>query len=626
VDDLRHRITTVVLAVVTAVGLMMTVAPAVAAATDYSTNCGVNLRSAPSTTATSLAIIPIGTVVTTTGTLAGDTWTGACPNSVSGSNWYAISAVSGTSVASLYGADVVYAASGLFTTATYLEGIDVSHYQETIDWPAVAAAGKKFAVLQATVGSTYLDATYGRNRDGARSVSLPITAYHFAAPLSNPGDALKQADWFLDNAGLQPGDLVPALDLERTGGLTVTALQAWVRDWLNEVTSRLGVRPMIYTSPNFWKTSMGNTTEFADAGYNVLWVAHWNTVSPSTPANNWEGAGWTIWQYSDCGSVAGISGCVDLDRYNGTDLTRLTIGSVPTPNGGENEPVPVLSSISPASGRAGDGDITITIDGANFAPASLAYWNGTALVTTFVSASQLTAVVPAALTSVPGSGSVTVANPSGLPSGPVTFAIAIGNVQLQAVPSTTTVTWGQAAFVNATTQHLGPGQPVAIQRMQANEADWGTVTTATTDASGSAGLLVTPPVNTQYRVVYTGADGSQVTSEPVRIVVRQTIVLRPTNAGRVKSVRQRSSTTFTATVRPVGPGLAPARVTFQFWQLQGRTWVNVGNRHVATDAAGRAATTWRFNSRGQWYVRAVADPTLTNANSVMTAVERYSVN
>jgi lysozyme len=625
VENLRHRITTAVLAVVTAAGLLIIVAPAVSAATDLSTNCGVNLRDAPSTTGTSLAIIPIGTTVTTTSTVAGDPWTGSCPSSLSGTNWYAISAVNGTSVASLYGVDVVYAATGLFTTGSYLEGIDVSHYQKTINWPAVAAAGKKFAVIQATVGSTYLDPTYVANRDGARSVSLPITAYHYAAPLSNPGDAVAQADWFVQNAALRPGDLVPALDLEKNGGLSTSALQAWVSDWLTEVTSRLGVRPMIYTSPDFWKNSMGDTTEFADAGYNVLWVAHWNTLSPRTPANNWEGAGWTIWQYTDCGSVAGISGCVDLDRYNGIDLTRLTIGSIQNPNGGGTQPAPVLSGISPASGRAGDGDITITIDGANFTPSSRAYWNGTPLNTTFVSANQLTAVVPAALTSLPGSGAVTVANPSGLPSGPVTFAIAIGNVQLQLVPSTSVVTWGQAAMMNATTQHLGPGQPVAIQRMQVNEADWSTVTTATTDANGGTVLQVTPPVNTQYRVAYTGADGTQVTSAPVRIVVRQTIVLRPTNAGRVKSARLNSSTTFTATVRPVEPTLAPARVTFQFWWLQGRTWVNVGNRHVATDAAGRASTTWRFNASGQWYVRAIADPTVTNANSVITPIERYSV-
>jgi hypothetical protein len=41
------------------------------------------------------------------------------------------------------------------------------------------------------------------------------------------------------------------------------------------------------------------------------------------PAQNWGGNGWTFWQYTSDGSVAGISGRVDLDRYNGTDFSRV---------------------------------------------------------------------------------------------------------------------------------------------------------------------------------------------------------------------------------------------------------------------------------------------------------------
>jgi hypothetical protein len=84
---------------------------------------------------------------------------------------------------------------------------------------------------------------------------------------------------------------------------------------------------MIYTSPAFWKTYLGDTTMFADQGYTVLWVAHWFVSAPTTPAANWGGRSWTFWQYDNCGSVPGIGGCVDLDRYNGTDLTRVTFGA-----------------------------------------------------------------------------------------------------------------------------------------------------------------------------------------------------------------------------------------------------------------------------------------------------------
>ena len=42
-------------------------------------------------------------------------------------------------------------------------------------------------------------------------------------------------------------------------------------------------------------------------------MANW-FVSPEVPANNWGGTGWQVWQFSDAGSVPGISGRVDLDQ------------------------------------------------------------------------------------------------------------------------------------------------------------------------------------------------------------------------------------------------------------------------------------------------------------------------
>jgi GH25 family lysozyme M1 (1,4-beta-N-acetylmuramidase) len=58
----------------------------------------------------------------------------------------------------------------------------------------------------------------------------------------------------------------------------------------------------------------------------VLWIAHWTTATtPSVPAGGWSGSGWTFWQYTSSGSVAGITGRVDLDRFNGTSLSRVLI-------------------------------------------------------------------------------------------------------------------------------------------------------------------------------------------------------------------------------------------------------------------------------------------------------------
>jgi Glycosyl hydrolases family 25 len=236
-QGLHRRCLPAVLALLVALAVVPLTPHVAAANSYYAANCTVLLRQGPSTSTTSIITMPTGTVVTVTGTVSGDPWSATCATSVSGNTWYAISAVGGASVSSLYGVSVAYAAAGLFQPSTsppptptvYLEGVDVSHYQGTVDWTQVVGAGKRFAIMQATVGETYVDPTYATNHAGALAAGLPITAYHFAFPLTLPDDAILQADWFAQSAALLPGDLVPALDLERTGGLSPSDLHGSAR-------------------------------------------------------------------------------------------------------------------------------------------------------------------------------------------------------------------------------------------------------------------------------------------------------------------------------------------------------------------------------------------------------------
>jgi lysozyme len=203
----------------------------------------------------------------------------------------------------------------------WLDGIDVSVHQGAIDWARVAAAGKRFVFARASAGTLTADGRYEANRTGARAVGIPVGAYHFANPDTAPNDALNEASWFLSNATPASGDLIPTLDIEVANGLSATALTAWLKTWLARVTEVTGVRPMIYTSPNFWKLHVADTEWFARNGYTVLWVAHWTKAStPLLPAAGWGGAGWTFWQHSSTGSVPGIGGAVDLDHFNGSEL------------------------------------------------------------------------------------------------------------------------------------------------------------------------------------------------------------------------------------------------------------------------------------------------------------------
>ncbi len=170
------------------------------------------------------------------------------------------------------------AAAGGAQAATYAKGVDVSHWQGPIQWLNVASASYSFAFGKATEGKTLVDPTYSINRSGAETVGLRFGAYHFARP-GGSGDAalvanaIVQADLFLDVAQPQPDELPPVLDLETKGGLAPAALETWTSAWLDHVAARTGVKALVYSSPNFWKTALGDTTGVADGG-NPLWIAH----------------------------------------------------------------------------------------------------------------------------------------------------------------------------------------------------------------------------------------------------------------------------------------------------------------------------------------------------------------
>jgi len=81
--------------------------------------------------------------------------------------------------------------------------------------------------------------------------------------------------------------------------------------------------------------------------------------------------------------------------------------------------------LAPASILAGSGDTTLTVDGSNFVDGAQVYWNGAARATTFVSAAQLTAVIPAADLASVSANAVTAVNPNsgGTPSNALTVNV-----------------------------------------------------------------------------------------------------------------------------------------------------------------------------------------------------------
>jgi lysozyme len=214
---------------------------------------------------------------------------------------------------------------------TLIEGIDVSSNQGEVDWGAVAGAGKAFGFARATIGGHQGDPQFVANWQQMSDVGIFRGAYHFFWPLTPWQD---QAENFIKTVGaLNPGDLPPVLDLEEAIPKSDSLKRdAWndvpadqrlsiIRNWLDTVEQALSMRPMIYTRQNFIEPLLGD--EVKTLSTSGLWIAHYKVAQPATPSS-WPA--WTFWQYSETGSVDGVHGNVDCDRFGGSrvELQNLT--------------------------------------------------------------------------------------------------------------------------------------------------------------------------------------------------------------------------------------------------------------------------------------------------------------
>ncbi len=198
------------------------------------------------------------------------------------------------------------------------QGLDVSHFQGTVDWQQVFQAGYAFAFIKATDGITYTDPMFATNWSGAKAAGLLRGAYHFFEANDDPQ---QQAENFLKAVTLEAGDLPPVLDVESSSTSsqvsTATVIE-YIGAWLQTVEQATGLTPILYTNSGYWNSLA--TQEFSSY---PLWVAEYGVTTPTLPLG-W--TSWAFWQFSQSGQIAGISTSVDLDLFQGSlqDLQRLS--------------------------------------------------------------------------------------------------------------------------------------------------------------------------------------------------------------------------------------------------------------------------------------------------------------
>jgi lysozyme len=171
------------------------------------------------------------------------------------------------------------------TTTTMLIGIDTSRYT-TIDLQRLCTVVKKhrlyFNFIKATEGVTLQDRKFLRLWEMSRKAGLLCGAYHFFRPLT---DVAGQVSNFVSHYKKVDGTgaLPPVLDIEWA---TARKVEQWakvpprqrvhlIRECLSSMEAALGVKPIIYTAPAFWKEFIEPASSPADDQYfstYSLWV------------------------------------------------------------------------------------------------------------------------------------------------------------------------------------------------------------------------------------------------------------------------------------------------------------------------------------------------------------------
>ncbi len=226
----------------------------------------------------------------------------------------------------------VYKGERLNYTSERIYGIDLSKYQHihgkklhTIDWDRLrithlGSLSRKnvskdidfkvsFIFIKSTEGSSLMNPFYNADYAAARKRGYPVGTYHY---FTHRSTGAEQARYFLSHSHFNKGDLPPVLDLEplpsqvkKMGG----AIYMWsrVRNWLQIVEKKTGMRPILYVSQTF-------VNRWLDAAPDIkhnypVWIARYGEYKPDVKL-------W-IWQLAPDGKVRGIAGHTDINVFNG---------------------------------------------------------------------------------------------------------------------------------------------------------------------------------------------------------------------------------------------------------------------------------------------------------------------
>lgn len=235
------------------------------------------------------------------------------------------------------------------SAAPFCHGVDVSRYDEQVDWPLLAANGVDFAIVKISQGDYNRDPLAASHLTGAAQAGLVTGIYHWCDPIESDAS---QLEYLLQMAAGLPYRLV-CLDVEQywadwadwpkprrgkknKGRLSPERISRCARNLLEGLQKRLpsGMPVVIYTRASFIHEYARPMLEWLPQV--PLWLAQYPLLRGNGPAIQWSDLNrllnttfrptlprgcerWTFWQWSgDRFRLPGISSHPDLNVFAGS--------------------------------------------------------------------------------------------------------------------------------------------------------------------------------------------------------------------------------------------------------------------------------------------------------------------
>jgi GH25 family lysozyme M1 (1,4-beta-N-acetylmuramidase) len=227
-----------------------------------------------------------------------------------------------------------------------LTGPDVSEHQGDVDWRKVARK-HELGIVRVSDGD-HRDAFYGEARVKAvRQAGLILAPYYFArvaSPQNGQRDGAKEARMVLrfakEGGWRWPGDLPLIYDFETDNGQPPDKCARHIVQFVRAYRDSEGHHPGVYTMPGFWERILPHlkTPERRLIARCFLHQAEWGVERPRALAP-WRGP--TLWQWTDHGRCAGVSGAVDMNRSVAPEASIRALegkGSAPVQTATVTEP------------------------------------------------------------------------------------------------------------------------------------------------------------------------------------------------------------------------------------------------------------------------------------------------